>query len=743
VYAFIFSHIGTPGISQDLNIYLPGIASTLTFASLSVRPTFLSLIEDHVLQAPTSALRPALKALILALLPGLEEETSEEFERTLRVVQRIKDTYVSDGIGEVFWQNLFLTSITSPGRRQGVLSYLDRALPKLDKARLGLDPHVQDNDPKHAEVLAIVTPEPGLMLRCFTSGLADEHALIQRGFLDLLVTHLPLHSSIFRQLVAAEDLELLVAAAVGVVSRRDMSLNRRLWSWFLGPEPAGEAATDLMPLTLNPSSDGDKQHDADTSTGSSYFQAYSVQPLTRALEKMVAREAQLPSEVSRPFRICLSLMDRWEIGSPVVEAIFLPLIRSLRSYQQNAKSQEDFVEVFRSANVFFDGVESILIWSKMLDLLVVPHKSATKYVMHNLELAAFVITNFNVSEDEMLTLYIPLVSLAMLQSLSQVEKIESDTADPSKDIDVQIRAFDLLKVMIEMIPDRVFLSTSRASGEVFRNEHGEPSDILEGIRSFFNDNQIIEQTPPPFSGAQVGIILLRTLHSMVLKHIHTDTEGRGLARRSELLSLLLQKVPSCHGFDGPSLVDAVREYLSIKAEIHVSFPWVFSVTKLVISLASRPHHGTVLSFDHLAAVLPELVRQLWANLSFSYSQHHIEAARLLQDLHNMVWREELVTSTVLSLMVGDESHVSSTPSEMAVERFATLWTHSSNYQKTTNTRSGTGPESTPNPSDDALFAFSTMLSNSLVLTLSVLHEPRTIAYATCREWLHSLANLSR
>ncbi|GME64882.1 cellular morphogenesis regulator [Neofusicoccum parvum] len=49
VYAYIFSILQTSALSRDLHVYFPGLASVLSFASLSVRPAFLSIIETYVL----------------------------------------------------------------------------------------------------------------------------------------------------------------------------------------------------------------------------------------------------------------------------------------------------------------------------------------------------------------------------------------------------------------------------------------------------------------------------------------------------------------------------------------------------------------------------------------------------------------------------------------------------------------------------------------------------------------------
>ena len=124
-------------MGRDLSLYLPGLSPTLAFASLSVKPTLLSLFETFILAVSPVYLRSALKAILLALLPGLEDETSEEYERTYVILNKFravvgleKDPGHEDVLkDQFFWQCLFLTSITSSSRRQGALSYLTRSLP--------------------------------------------------------------------------------------------------------------------------------------------------------------------------------------------------------------------------------------------------------------------------------------------------------------------------------------------------------------------------------------------------------------------------------------------------------------------------------------------------------------------------------------------------------------------------------------------------------------------------------------
>ena len=57
------THAQKDALARDLNLYFPGLASVLSFASLSVRPLYLSVFEKHILKLDGAALRPALKAM--------------------------------------------------------------------------------------------------------------------------------------------------------------------------------------------------------------------------------------------------------------------------------------------------------------------------------------------------------------------------------------------------------------------------------------------------------------------------------------------------------------------------------------------------------------------------------------------------------------------------------------------------------------------------------------------------------
>lgn len=79
----------------------------------------------------------------------------------------------------------------------------------------------------------------GLMIRAFAAAVEDDNVLVRRYALDLILQALRL-DGVAIQRAAHEDRIIIMRAATSVVMRRDLSLNRRLYTWLLGPDENAE-----------------------------------------------------------------------------------------------------------------------------------------------------------------------------------------------------------------------------------------------------------------------------------------------------------------------------------------------------------------------------------------------------------------------------------------------------------------------------------------------------------------------
>ena len=746
VYDYLFSLIGHQGLSANLALFLPGISSTLTFASLTVRPLFLSLAERHILNLSTIALRPALKAIILSILPGLEEESSEDFDRILQFLNRLRENVArvpdpptsqkdakphnDSEIGQVqnhaipgseyFWQSLFLASITSPTRRQGVLAYLTRHLPKMGVQHAG----------NAIDIEMVTSPEPGVLLRCFASGLLDRSQLIQRGFLDLLVTHLPLHSPIIQSKVNANDLVVLVDAAVRVALRRDMSLNRRLWTWLLGPDEQGAADGDGNPSSPDAQSANDTLPipSARQSTRSTYFKTYGVAPLTTALRNMIEIQSKIPSDRARPFRIALSLMDRWEVGSALVSAIFLPLMQSLKEYQSTASSEQDFEEVFRSANSFFDGVEGTIVWSEILDLL--DPVSTGKDTRNHLDLARFILDHFNVQGEDM-ALHIPLVCLALTLF---IQKAEATTPPPYSQ-----KASEMLNELMDMLPKNSPLGRTEAGNgsapplKFSRN----PEEMLASVSEFYRRGKTrIDLQLPPID--DVLTRLTQEIVRMIKQNLNEELDGTLLRDRILTLRLLLGRKQSHRQVQEASFADDLIDCLKSKATLRqIPLSLLASITSLATLLYSSYRSGFFISTSHMQEIVHHLVGRLWVHLSPLQPQHHAETVRGLWQLQTVAWKWRAVESRLSDMMISQQQQdLDSDPVKGSmVENFNVLWTLSSNL----NLSNREGHIALKDSYVDPNARYSSMLQRPLLIAVQSLTDPLNNEYQSALEWVRSLA----
>lgn len=724
-----------------------------------MRTPFLDLLERHFLELNPRTLRPAMKSIVLALLPGLEEETAEDFDRTLKLVESFKKAIRPQESDELtpthstgddyFWQCFFLASITGQSRRPGALAYLVRSLPKLGHT-LGQDSQelISTNgaeselSSKLAEL--VTTPEPGLLLRCFAAGLADEQLLIQRGFLDLLVTHLPLHSKVLQTRSKHDDLELLLKAAAGVVTRREMSLNRRLWTWLLGPEPStGDPESGLASPMLSPTAN----LNGTLATRTSYFEEYGLEPLTKALLALIkdAPEASA-AEKARPYRICLSLMDRWEIGGLVVPEVFLPIVDSVRSFNDRASSKLEFTEVLRSASTFFDGVESGLIYGEILGQMaqaIGPGDLSAHERSDKLSLVLFILKNFNIREEEMVTLHAPLTALAILCMIDDAGRREE--GKPSKqDNDLVTDALGIAADLLEIVPERAFPAKTESSSSTNSNGSTDvPSlELLLKIRDFYiHDQGNLDVAKAPLSRREVGELLLQRACSLGCDGLVRKASVSDLSVKCRILMLLVTKAPQDTAFDNAQLLAALH---TRAAEDSLRFITYSSV----LSLATHLYSSGRIAYHDLSDLVSPLVRHAWSFLSASEPRYHVETVRSLWLLQTVLTPQNRDIEAALCALMG-ENDVNGTFSIRPAESgrsFGILWSHTlQDNPSNSDRRTPKTPvrELSSIPRLAGMENYEMMLTRPLFLMLDALLDEKTQLFMAVKTWLNNLVGIDK
>ncbi|XP_064144508.1 protein dopey-1 isoform X7 [Loxodonta africana] len=167
----------------------------------------------------------------------------------------------------------------------------------------------------------------------------------------------------------------ILSAALHVVLRRDMSLNRRLYAWLLGFDNNGAVIGPRSTRHSNP-----EEH------ATYYFTTFSKELLVQAMVGILqvngfGEESTLMQDL-KPFRILISLLDKPELGPVILEDVLIEVFRTLYSQckaeldlqmeppfskdhaQLSSKLRENkkTAELIKTANLLFNSFEPYYMW---------------------------------------------------------------------------------------------------------------------------------------------------------------------------------------------------------------------------------------------------------------------------------------------------------------------------------------------------------------------------------------------
>ncbi|XP_004696346.1 protein dopey-1 isoform X4 [Echinops telfairi] len=349
-YEIIFKIIGPKRLAKDLFLYSSGLFPLLANAAMSVKPTLLGLYEIYYLPLGKT-LKPGLQGLLTGILPGLEEG-SEYYERTNTLLEKVAAAVDQSAFYSALWGSL----LTSPAVRLPgityVLSHLNRKLSMEDQ-------------------LYIIGSDIELMVEAVSTSVQDSSVLVQRSTLDLILFCFPFHMS----QATRPDMIRILSAALHVVLRRDMSLNRRLYAWLLGFDNNGAIIGPRSTRHSNP-----EEH------ATYYFNTFSKELLVQAMVGILqvngfGEESTLMQDL-KPFRILISLLDKPELGPVILEDVLIEVFRTLYSQckaeldlqmeppfskdhaQLSSKLRENkkTAELIKTANLLFNSFEPYYMW---------------------------------------------------------------------------------------------------------------------------------------------------------------------------------------------------------------------------------------------------------------------------------------------------------------------------------------------------------------------------------------------
>ncbi|TPX60422.1 hypothetical protein PhCBS80983_g01815 [Powellomyces hirtus] len=360
IYAIILEASGSSQMAEDLPLWSHGLFPFLQNSTTTLKPLVLGIYEKFYLPLGPR-LKSCLKGLILAILPVLEEENGEFFSRGISLLDSL-----SSSVGQgYFYHCLWLSLISTPHLRLAAVNYLLKRMPKLSSAE---------------DVAVVLGNETGLLARALSAVLTDEIALVQRGGLELLVVHFPLKYGLYQD----SDLTLVLQAAVSVVLRKDMSLNRRLYAWLLD------------------SSEGTKLSDK------------TRQDLALALKSIFYITDDDANQLAKPYKILISLLDKSEVGQPLLQDTLVDIVWSLREHTLHSDNRAS--ELMQTAIMFMDMVDPSLIFKQCYNII---HNITSRGLegIEGCQVIEFMITEFKWHDEETQRLHFPFLYKAIVAHL--------------------------------------------------------------------------------------------------------------------------------------------------------------------------------------------------------------------------------------------------------------------------------------------------------------------------------------
>uniref|UniRef100_A0A8W7P6M5 Dopey N-terminal domain-containing protein n=1 Tax=Anopheles coluzzii TaxID=1518534 RepID=A0A8W7P6M5_ANOCL len=333
-YDVIFSNIGVERLASELFIYSAGLFPLLGYSAMNVRPTLLSIYEKYFVPLGEK-LRPALSGFLSGVFPGLEAG-QDHFERTNQLLDKVCIAVQLECFYTCLWECIVTNASVRLPAITYVLEHYDKKVPCAAQREL-------------------MGSSAELMVNGLCSCLSDAVILVQRNTLEFLLLAFPMHDPLLSEMYTTR----LVKTALNTILRRDMSLNRRLYSWLLGSDTSmGKHMQGAAAVGTAAASQGSSSEPYDPNT---YFERHAKKRLIAAF-KMVLKEsiAHTPVDLS-PYRILISLLDKAEIGLRILDDVLCDIIRAISLCNGN-------LEVQKSANLLFSTFDPAYIWNYMARL---------------------------------------------------------------------------------------------------------------------------------------------------------------------------------------------------------------------------------------------------------------------------------------------------------------------------------------------------------------------------------------
>ncbi|GAO49716.1 hypothetical protein SAICODRAFT_22003 [Saitoella complicata NRRL Y-17804] len=601
VYSYIFSKIGRDGLATSFTLYWPGLAPVPSYASSAVKDSLLSLIAIFI-----PPLGPALMDSLPSVLLGLFLVSPDDLGDVLPILEAVRE-----GCGsELCWWST-IWSLAREGRcGLNLVTYLSNNLPSLAST-------------ESLHYANIFGPDKSVPIRGLCGGLQDESSLVQRGFLDLLIHKVPLSCELLQD--DRPDLALLTAKVAAVLLRRDSSLNRRVWTWFIGPRTSHDPDTE--PQTPSTSTA--------VEAGELYFRTYGLDTFLTGFRFDILPSSTPTTPLSsdtiiRATRILIGMMDHPEIRCSI-PPLFTHVMRAVYLYKGEHEK-----EVLDTARMFFDQVEARVVWAQLLEWLA--WKEGEEH-QEQVELARWVLGSFDVTGEEMRD-HLVRVAYIILRSL---------VCSPGDDAGMWAVGEDLA---------RLLQAEALATGDP---EQGAVDLSTDEVVNWYMDAEDPNSSSPPYSGRAFSFGLLSIGKAALMR----KSDSNLVATRRAIFLSILQNIPS-----DIASTELKKAFLAL---LWLDNEGSFEVLRTQVECASAICDKAPSAISNMTDYdfIKPIIFSIWHHLRHSSVHNHQDAVELL-------WRVQAAGFKDIELIIAEfiASADTYTAKVDVCARLNVVWVHS-------------------------------------------------------------------
>ena len=452
-------------------------------------------------------------------------------------------------------------------------------------------------------------------------------------------------------------------------------------------------------------------------------------------------------------------MDRWEIGGLVVSRVFKAAMESAHAFESAAESKEAFLEVLRSANVFFDAIQSHLIWKEITDLITQAiYVDAYKDELQQsnsggqqLDLVWFIVTKFNIREEDMLVIHVP-NALTML--LDCAEKILS-TLTSSQDQTYWLKFENLIKIaayLLDQTPEQAFadkVSIEGISDET--NSHGVPQKSFDRVSWMMQEwyqgsGEHSTERSTPLTLAALRLFLCSRSQRLVISLIKMRSPKSHLnaalsLARKFATKTIVHSSPDCDEL--LSTLYIASDHIASEPEQESSFTRaldLISTLEFAKDLLDPRRWCADLNIRHIFA---RILRVIWLHISSFRPRNNVEATKCLWRLYSANPDPTMVEAAVSSFLYeSGKENLGHNITLDGLQRFTSLWTFTVAASQLNRRPSFTPAGTTfPHSSEKSLHS-PKVLTRPLLLVLETLAEPKTDLAVFTSNWLQSATSTS-